>query len=329
MPTLLRRATGEGPRWLTTPLVRVLVRVFARGLAPVLALLLALAAPALRAQDLLAVPALTARVIDQTGTLDAAALGALEAKLAAFEAQAGPQIVVLLVATTAPEDIASYVQRLGDAWKVGRREVGDGLLVVVAKNDRKVWIAPAKALEGAVPDLAARQIIQNQITPAFKRNDFAGGLDAGVDALMARIRGEALPAPTAPAARGGGKSSGLDWEALAMFFFVGVPVVGGLLTAVMGRKLGSAVTAAGTGTVAGWLGGSLLIGGIAGVVALVMVGLLGVGASGRRGGSSLGVPPVIFGGGGRGGWGGGGGGGGGFSSGGGGNFGGGGAGGSW
>lgn len=351
MATLLRHATAAGPWWLTALLARVWAhvrahvrahvwaRAFTRGvarvLAPILAaflaLLLALAAPALRAQGLLPVPALSARVIDQTGTLDAAALGALEAKLAAFEAQAGPQIVVLVVASTAPEDIASYAQRLGDTWKVGRREVGDGLLVVVAKNDRKVWIAPAKALEGAVPDLAARQIIQNQITPAFKRNDFAGGLDAAVDALMARIRGEALPAPTAPAARGGGKSSALDWEALAMFFFVGVPVVGGLLTAVMGRKLGSAVTAAGTGTVAGWLGGSLLIGGIAGVVALVMVGLLGVGSSGRRGGrgSMLGVPPVIFGGGGRGGWGGGGGGGGGFSSGGGGNFGGGGAGGSW
>ena len=316
MPTLLRRNAGTRP-WL---------------LIALLALLLVCNAPSLQAQEVLAVPALSARVIDQTGTLDAAALGALEAKLAAFEAQAGPQIVVLLVPSTAPEDIASFVQRLGDAWKVGRREVGDGLLVVVAKNDRKVWIAPAKALEGAVPDLAARQIIQNQITPAFKRNDFAGGLNAGVDALMARIRGEALPAPTAQAARGksSGLGLGLGLEALAMFFFVGVPVIGGLLTAVMGRKLGSVVTAAGTGTAAGWLGGSLLIGGIAGVVALVMVGLLGIGAAGRHGGRGglLGVPPVLFGGGGRGGWGGGGSGGG-FSSGGGGNFGGGGAGGSW
>ena len=316
MPTLLRRNAGTRP-WL---------------LIALLALLLVCNAPSLQAQEVLAVPALSARVIDQTGTLDAAALGALEAKLAAFEAQAGPQIVVLLVPSTAPEDIASFVQRLGDAWKVGRREVGDGLLVVVAKNDRKVWIAPAKALEGAVPDLAARQIIQNQITPAFKRNDFAGGLNAGVDALMARIRGEALPAPTAQAARGksSGLGLGLGLEALAMFFFVGVPVIGGLLTAVMGRKLGSVVTAAGTGTAAGWLGGSLLIGGVAGVVALVMVGLLGIGAAGRHGGRGglLGVPPVLFGGGGRGGWGGGGSGGG-FSSGGGGNFGGGGAGGSW
>ena len=289
-----------------------------------LALLLCLAAPAVLAQDLLPVPALSARVIDQTATLDSTALAALDAKLAAFEAQAGPQIVVLLVPTTAPEDIAAYTQRLGDAWKVGRRDVGDGLLVVVAKNDRKVWIAPAKALEGAVPDLAARQIVQNTITPAFKRGDFAGGLSAGVDALMARIRGENLPAPTARSP--GGAASGFNWEMLAMFFFVGVPVVGGVLTAVLGRKLGSVVAAGGTGALAWLLSSSVLLGGLAGGVALLLVGVMGVGAGrGGRGGLS----PVIFGGGAGGFGGGGGGGGGGFSSGGGGNFGGGGAGGSW
>jgi len=290
-----------------------------------LALLLCLAAPALRAQDVLPVPTLSARVIDQTGTLDAAARDALDAKLAAFEAQAGPQIVVLMVASTLPEDISSYAQRVGDAWKIGRRAVGDGLLIVVAKNDRKVWIAPAKALEGAVPDLAARQIIQNIITPAFKKNDFAGGLSAGADALMARIKGEALPLPTdQPGRQAKPASQGIDWETLAMFFFVGVPVVGSVLTAVMGRKLGAVVTAGGTGALAGLVSSSMVLGGVAGVVALVLVGVLGLGAAGRRGGLGL---PVIFGGGG-GGWGGGGGGGG-FSSGGGGDFGGGGAGGSW
>ena len=290
-----------------------------------LALLLCLAAPALRAQDVLPVPALSARVIDQTGTLDAAARDALDAKLAAFEAQAGPQIVVLMVASTLPEDIASFAQRVGDSWKIGRRAVGDGLLIVVAKNDRKVWIAPAKALEGAVPDLAARQIIQNVITPAFKRNDFAGGLSAGADALMARIKGEALPLPTEqPGRKAKPASQGIDWETLAMFFFVGVPVVGSVLTAVMGRKLGAVVTAGGTGALAGLVSSSMVLGGVAGVVALVLVGVLGLGAAGRRGGLGL---PVIFGGGG-GGWGGGGGGGG-FSSGGGGDFGGGGASGDW
>jgi uncharacterized protein len=290
-----------------------------------------LAPTALQAQDLLPVPALTARVIDQTATLDNAARDALEAKLTAFEAQDGPQIVVVLVPSTAPEDIASYAQRLGDAWKIGRRDVGDGLLIVVAKNDRKVWIAPAKALEGAVPDLAARQIIQNQITPRFKQGDFAGGLSSGVDALIARIRGEHLPAPAA-GDRARGDASGFDWQTLAMFFFVAVPVIGSVLTAVLGRKLGALLTAGGAGTAAWWLSASLLTAAGAGLAALVLVGVLGIGAAGRRPGGrgGLGGPPIIWGGGGHGGgWGGGGSGGGGFSSGGGGDFGGGGAGGSW
>ena len=221
-------------RWLRTALLSLA------------ALALLALAPGLRAQDLLPVPALNARVIDQTATLDTGARQALEARLAAFEADAGPQIVVLLVPSTAPEDIASYTQRLGDAWQIGRRDVGDGLIIVVAKNDRKVWIAPAKALEGAVPDLAARQIIQSQITPAFKQGDFAGGLKAGVEALIGRIQGEHLPAPE----RRWGAGGGFDLEALAMILFVAVPVIGSVLSAVVGRKLGSALTAGGTGAAA-------------------------------------------------------------------------------
>ena len=287
------------------------------------ALALLALAPGLRAQDLQPVPALSARVIDQTATLAADARQALDARLAAFEAAAGPQMVVLLVPTTAPEDIASFAQRLGDAWQIGRRDVGDGLIIVVAKNDRKVWIAPAKALEGAVPDLAARQIIQNLITPAFKQADFAGGLTAGVDALIARIQGEHL---SAPERRGGqGAGANFDWQSLAMVLFVAVPVLGSVLSAVLGRKLGSTLTAGGTGAVAWWLSASLALAAGAGLLALLLVGVMGVGRSGRSGRMGSGGPPII--------WGGGGGGfsgdGGGFSSGGGGDFGGGGAGGSW
>lgn len=299
------------------------------GLVPAFAGWLALAALWLAgtaaAQDLQAIPALTARVMDQASVLQPDQRAALEAKLAAFEAQAGPQIVVLTVASTGIEDIADYAQRAGDAWKIGRKDVGDGLLLVVARDDRKLRIQVAKALEGAVPDLAARQIIANQIAPAFKRGDYAAGLDAGVDALFARIRGENLPAPSA---HGGarGANTEVDWEALAVFFFVAVPVLGGVLTSMLGRKLGSVVTAGGAGALAWWLSASLLVSGLAGVVALVLVGVMGVGASrgigrGRRGSG----PPVIWGGGHGGGFGGGGG----FSSGGGGNFGGGGASGDW
>jgi uncharacterized protein len=291
------------------------MRALLRGL---IAALLFAAAPFLCAQDVLPVPPLAARVLDQTGTLSPEQRDALEAKLAAFEAEAGPQIVVVLVPTTQPEDIASYTQRLGDAWKIGRRDVGDGLLLVVAKNDRRVWIAPAKALEGAVPDLAARQIVERFITPAFRQGDFAGGLNAGVDQLIARIKGEGLPAP-APRS---GADQGVQWDELAIFFFIGVPIVGGILKSMLGKPLGTLATAGGAGALAWWFSASVLLGLGAAVVALFLVGLLGVGG-GRRGFGS--GSPIVWGGGG-GGWGGGGGG---FSSGGGGDFGGGGAGGSW
>ena len=133
------------------------------------------------AQSLQAIPALSARVMDSTGTLSGEQRARLEAKLQAFEQAQGTQMVVLMLASTAPEDIVDYTQRVGDAWKIGRKNVGDGLLMVVAKNDRTVRIAPAKALEGAVPDLAARQIIDQYIVPRFREGDFAGGIDAGLE----------------------------------------------------------------------------------------------------------------------------------------------------
>jgi uncharacterized protein len=287
------------------------------------------------------VPPLTARVIDQTGTLGAAERQSLEARLAAFEAEAGPQIVVLMVARTAPEDIAAFAIRVADAWQIGRRDVGDGVLLIVARDERRVRIEVARALEGAIPDLAARQIIDRAISPAFRQGDYAGGLAAGIDQLIARVRGENLPLPE----RGqGGARSGPGPEELLLFFFVGVTVVSSLLTALLGRKLGAFVTAGAAGGIGGWLSTSVLIGTGVGVAALVLVGVFGLGAAAQRvsgGRSSL---PHIGGWGGGygrggwgsghpGGWGGGGGrgglGGGGFRSGGGGSFGGGGASGGW
>jgi len=280
---------------------------------------------AAQAQDVLPVPALSARVLDQTGTLTEPQRAALEAKLAAFEAQSGPQIVLLLVATTAPEDIAAYAQRVADTWKIGRRDVGDGLLLVVSKNDRRVRIEVAKALEGAVPDLAARQIIDNAVRPAFRADDYAGGLNAAVDQLMARIRGEGLPEPTARS----GAQQGFQIEEVGMFFLLAVPMLGAMLTGVFGRKLGALLTAGAAGGVGWWFTASLLIAAGAGLVALVLVGIFGIGSTMRRASRGGGLPHI-------GGWGGGGGfgggsssDGGGFSSGGGGDFGGGGASGDW
>ncbi|MGM9487512.1 TPM domain-containing protein [Ideonella sp. YS5] len=285
-----------------------------------------------QAQELQQVPALSARVTDQTATLTAGQREALEAKLATFEREAGTQIVVLIVATTKPEDIAAYAYRVADQWKVGRRDVGDGLLVLVAKEDRRVRIEVAKALEGAIPDLAARQIIDGALRPAFKAGDYAGGLNAAIDQLAARVRGEALPTPAQQPSRE--RKSGFGWDQLAMFFFLGVPVIGAVLTGVLGRKVGGLATGGAAGAVAWWFGAPLLIAGAAALVALLLVGVLGIGSAARRslgggrGGRGGLVPPIIWGGGGGGSWGGGGGGGG-FSSGGGGDFGGGGASGDW
>ncbi|MEI7464177.1 MAG: TPM domain-containing protein [Burkholderiales bacterium] len=279
------------------------------------------------AQDVLPVPPLSAAVIDQTATLDDGQRAALIAKLAAIEQQTGSQIVVLMVPSTLPEDIAAYSQRVGDSWKIGRRDIGDGLLIVVAKSDRRVRIEVAKTLEGAVPDLAAKRIIDAQITPAFRAGDYVGGLNAAIDQIAARIRGEALPAPNQTDAQQRSLGNGPSLESLAIFLFVVVPIAGALFTRMMGRKLGSLATGGVAGGIGWWLTASALLAGAAGLIAVVLVGVFGVGSA-RRGGSSGGSPPIIWGGGGGGGWGGGGGGGG-FSSGGGGDFGGGGASGGW
>lgn len=285
-----------------------------------------------RAQALLEVPTLTSRVIDQTNTLDAAQKSQLEARLASIEQSLGSQLVVVLVPSTLPEDIADYTQRLGDAWKIGRRDVGDGVLLVVAKNDRRVRIAPAKNLEGAIPDLVAKKIIDRTLTPAFRAGDFAGGLTGAVDQIAGLIRGEGLPVPTAGESPAEG---GAPLEELLIFFFAAVPIMGVVLTGVLGRKLGSVATSLAAGGIAWTFTASVLIALGAAVLALVLIGVFGFGSASRGRRSGMGSRgPVIWGGSG-GGWGGGsssggfGGGGGGFRSGGGGNFGGGGASGGW
>lgn len=281
------------------------------------------------AQALLPVPALTARVIDQTGTLDPAQRQALDAKLAAFEQKKGSQIVVLMVPTTQPEDIASYANRVANDWKIGRRAVGDGVLLIVAKDDRKMRIEVAKTLEGAVPDIAAARIIDDAMKPRFRDNDFAGGLDAAADQLIARISGEALPeVARRDDARSGG--FGFDWESLAIFLFFAVVVGAPIARRIFGAKLAPFVMGVGVGAVALAITATLLVAVIAGIVALVVTLLAGAGSAlgGGRGGGGYGGG---WGTGGGGGWSGGGSssGGGGFSSGGGGNFGGGGASGGW
>ena len=265
----------------------------------------------------LPVPALSARVIDQTGTLTPEQVRALSDKLKALETQRGSQVVILMVPTTQPEDIAAYAQRVGDAWKIGRREVGDGLLLVVALQDRTMRIEVAKTLEGAIPDLMASRIIERTLKPAFQAGAYADGLSAAIDQIDQLIAGEDLPEPSADRDR----SEEVAPKDVLVFGLMSVPFLFGVLSKVLGRK----ASALGTGLIGGgltwWLTASLLLGLIAAVLAVVLALALGTGGGGRggRGGSWGG------GGFGRGGFGGGGG----FSSGGGGNFGGGGASGRW
>ena len=286
------------------------------------------------AQALVPVPPITARVMDQTGTLAPSDVAALELQLQSFEQQRGTQIVVLVLPSTAPEDIADFTQRLGDAWKIGRREVGDGLLLVVALNDRRLRIAPAKSLEGAVPDLAAQRIIDQVITPAFRQGDVAGGLRQGLRHLQARIEGEALPLPQAGAQ--GGQPPGaakVDWLNLAVLLLVALPAVAGVLRRVLGQRLGALGTGGVVGVVVWSMTGLLWLAGIAamlGLMSALFMQALPSAAVRRSQSRGRGGDFSGWGGGGRGhsgGWGGSGGGG--FSSGGGGDFGGGGASGRW
>jgi len=218
------------------------------GLRALLALLWALGLGLWQASSwaqtaLVPVPDYRAHVTDTARALADADRAALERQLANFETQRGTQIGVLIVPSTAPEDIADYSQRVADAWKLGRAGVGDGLLIVVAVQDRRVRIAPFKALEGAIPDVLAKRIIDQQMVPAFRRGDYAGGLRDALAQLQAHITGEALPEP-APARP---QIDEFDIVEAAMLLLVAVPLVTRVLRQMLGQRLGSLVGAAAAG----------------------------------------------------------------------------------
>ena len=227
------------------------------------------------AQALQPVPPLESRVTDQTGTLAAAETSALEEKLAAFEASKGAQIAVLVVQTTQPEAIEQYSIRVVDAWKLGREKPDDGALLLVAKQDRALRIEVGRGLEGALTDLVANRIIDETITPRFREGDFAGGITAGVDRMIAVVDGEPLPEPEkhwdGPQGLGG---------MLPMLFFI-VIFASTILRAIFGRALGSVATGGVAGGIA-WLVTQAL--GLAvgvGLVGLVLSLVVGFGNGGR------------------------------------------------
>lgn len=218
-----------------------------RGVVTLMALLLWSTAQAQTASapadaEVQPIPALSGRVIDQTSdTLTPEQQQALSRQLVEVEAQTGSQMVILLVKRTAPEDIAAYAWRVADAWKIGRRDVGDGVLIVVARDDRRVRIEVAKALEGAIPDLAARQIIDQVVRPAFRTGQYAQGLQATVEALRQRLHGE-VPPPSAPTARDDGDAV----DGVFLLFVVAMMAVAGgrMLSSIMGRTGASWVSGA-------------------------------------------------------------------------------------
>ena len=260
-----------------------------------------------------AVPPLTQRVTDLTATLDAQQIQSLDSRLAAFEARKGAQLAVLIVPTTAPEAIEQFSIRVVEAWKLGRKKVDDGALLLIAKDDHKLRIEVGYGLEGALNDATANRIIDEIIVPRFKAGEFYAGIESGTAAMMRVIDGEPLPPPPTRRSTAGGIN---NIESLMFMAFVLVVAVGGMLRALLGRFPAALLMGGGLGLLAWLTVAPILIAVLAGAAAFIFV-LLG----GGRG-------FIGYGGGGFGGGSGGFGGGGGFSGGGGG-FGGGGASGSW
>jgi uncharacterized protein len=309
----VNRHTHDGPNATVSHALRnLLLLAFLAGFAP-----------SASAQDRpQPVPALTARVTDLTGTLDAQQKQTLESELEALEKAKGAQLAVLLVPTTQPEDIAAYGIRVADAWKLGRAATDDGAILIVAKDDRRVRIEVGQGLEGAIPDAAAARIIREYVAPRFRAGDWYGGIHDATGALTKLVNDEPLPPPLVEDAPASGDrvQTALFMAMFAAFF----------LRAMFGRAPALArggVVGAGAGGVA-WLVSGLTVLGIGAGMLGLFFGLFGAGGGGgfaNRGGRG-GFGGGSWGGGGGGGWSGGGGGG---FSGGGGGFSGGGASGSW
>ena len=249
--------------------------------AIVTALLLAVIVPV--AADV-AVPQLTGRVVDRTGTLSSSDVAALSQKLSDFEARKGSQIAVLIVPTTDPETIEQFSIRVAEAWKIGRKKVDDGAILVVAKNDRHLRIEVGYGLEGALTDVSSRRIIDEVITPKFREGDFAGGISAGVERMMRVVDGEPLPVPSRSV-----NFANLDdiGPAVPVVLFASL-VVGGFLRALLGRLLGSVATGSVIGLVALLILGSgalALLAGIIGFVLSFIADLFPASTGSSRGGS--------------------------------------------
>lgn len=245
------------------------------------------------------VPAPTGHVTDQTGTLSDEQKASLEQTLAAFEARKGSQLAVLIVRTTAPEVIEQFALRVADQWKLGRRKVDDGAILVVAKDDRALRIEVGYGLEGALNDATCKRIISEIIVPRFQQQDYGGGITAGVDRMIRVIDGEALPAPQlGPAAGDAG-----DIASYIPLILIVAMALGGLLRAMLGRLPGALATGGVVALAAWWMAGAVAFALAAGLIALLVnlfggLGLLGMGRGTRGRGTDGGLGGGFRGGGG-------------------------------
>ncbi len=230
-----------------------------------------------------AVPPLTDRVVDQTGTLSSDDIARLTQTLKDLERRKGSQVTVLIVPTTEPETIEQYSIRAADAWKIGRKKIDDGAVLVVAKADRRLRIEVGYGLEGALNDVTAKRIIDEIITPRFRSGDFAGGISAGVDRIIGVIDGEPLPAPPP---QDSGVLSHID--PVNPFYIFAIIIMGAVLRATLGRLIGAVATGGIVGTLAWFVVGSLAASILLGVIAFIVTIAAGVSTttspSGRRGG---------------------------------------------
>jgi uncharacterized protein len=214
-----------------------------------------------------AVPQLTGRVVDQTGTLSSGDIASLSQKLRDFENRKGSQVAVLIVPTTQPETIEQFSIRVAEAWKIGRKKIDDGAILVIAKNDRHLRIEVGYGLEGALTDVTSRRIIDEVITPKFRTGDFAGGIADGADRIIRVIDGEPLPAP----ARSTSYSSDLsDFGPVVPFALFASLFVGGILRTMFGRLLGSVATGGVLAAIAWFLAGSLGLALVVGLIAFIL-----------------------------------------------------------
>ena len=250
-------------------------RVHALGWRIVLACLLGCVSLACIAQSTAAIPAFDSPVVDTTGTLDAATRQQLQQQALALQQRKGSQLQVLVIPSTAPETIEQYAVRAFESFKLGRKGVDDGLLLVVAKDDRKVRIEVGYGLEGAIPDITAGRVIQEYMVPKFRQGDYGGGIVDATAQLVKLVDGEPLPEPVA--SHPTGPDSGGDFGAgLAAAFVVAMFVRG-----FFGKRTSAGVRGLLTGAAAGgaaWFVSALLPAALFGGFLGLVIGLMAASA---------------------------------------------------